>query len=75
MCSGLSVLDCEIIFLISRDPLTFDMPAVLKAQDLPDVEIFGRQDPYCSIQIGAQQIRSKVHTGKHPETSAISGLS
>jgi hypothetical protein len=51
------------------------MPAVLKAQDLPDVEIFGRQDPYCSIQIGAQQIRSKVHTGKHPETSAISGLS
>ncbi|GAX77412.1 hypothetical protein CEUSTIGMA_g4858.t1 [Chlamydomonas eustigma] len=38
------------------------------ASDLKDVDMLGRQDPYCVITCGQQQHRSKTHTdgGKNP---------
>lgn len=40
-----------------------------KARDLKDVETFGKQDPYCVIQIGSEQFKTKVisNGGKNPE--------
>uniref|UniRef100_A0A7S0WKH2 Calcium-dependent protein kinase n=1 Tax=Chlamydomonas leiostraca TaxID=1034604 RepID=A0A7S0WKH2_9CHLO len=50
------------------------------AQDLKDVEIVGRQDPYCVLTIGQRNFRSKTDTdgGKHPvwnETFSFTNVS
>ena len=34
------------------------------AHGLKDMDLFGRQDPYCIITCGAQRFKSKTHTGK-----------
>ena len=38
------------------------------AQGLKDKDLFGRQDPYCIVTVGAQRYKSRTHTdgGKNP---------
>mmetsp|Transcript_22081 Transcript_22081/g.37752 ORF Transcript_22081/g.37752 Transcript_22081/m.37752 type:complete len:598 (+) Transcript_22081:88-1881(+) len=51
---------------------------LMHASDLKDVELMGRQDPYCVMTVGSKNFRSKTHTdgGKNPvwnETFSFTG--